>query len=317
MQLFSKVPDSVSKGVFIVVAMLCLSPWISPPIALLLGFLLSQTTGHPFIKYNGKATQWLLKNAVVGLGFGMNLNQALAAGKEGFVVTLFSICSTLLTGILVGRLLKVESKTSYLIASGTAICGGSAIAAVAPIIKAEEKQISVSLAALFLLNSLALLLFPILGHWLNLSEHDFGWWCAIAIHDTSSVVGASTNYIAGSNIANQIATTVKLERALWIIPLSFATAFFYKSSGKAVKIPYFIGLFVLAMLVGTYFKAYEPFFHGIAYVAKRGLTLTLFLIGAGISTSTIKTVGFRPLVQAVIVWVFISVLALAIIELIN
>jgi len=310
MQFFKEMPLTLKQILFIGCALLCLTPWVSPPIALLLGFILSQTIEHPYLKYNGKATQWLLKISVVGLGFGMNLQHAMEAGRQGVVFTVFSITLTLISGILLGKLFQVEAKTSYLIASGTAICGGSAIAAVAPIVKAEEKQISVALGALFILNSAALFIFPLIGHWLDLDEKAFGLWCAIAIHDTSSVVGASTNYVNGSIIANQVATTVKLERALWIIPLSLITAFFFKAKGKSIKIPYFIGLFVLAMIVGTYLPQFKEVFEWTTFLAKRGLSLTLFLIGAGLSMNTIQSVGYKPLLQALLLWILISVTSL-------
>lgn len=302
-----KVNSTISQVVFICALILCCTPLIDPPLALLIGFILAQTIGHPFIQLNQKATSLLLKVSVVGLGFGMNLHHAIAAGKEGLVFTIFSITITLFFGWLFGKWLKIDGKTSFLISSGTAICGGSAIAAVSSIVKADEKQISVALGTIFILNSLALLIFPSIGHWLNMTQHQFGLWCAIAIHDTSSVVGAAAKY---GQEALQIATTVKLERALWIIPLCLFTAYFVKGDNKKISIPYFIGLFVVAMCISTYFPEYKIQYSFIETVAKKGLTVTLLLIGAGLSLKTIKSVGAKPLIQGVLLWLFISIISI-------
>lgn len=297
----------LSKTVFFLLLGLCLTPLIDPPLALLAGFIFAQLFNHPYKKYNSKATQWLLKSSVVGLGFGMNIHHAIQAGKEGLIFTVISIISTFLVAWLIGKWLKVDSKTSYLMATGTAICGGSAIAAVAPIIKADEKQMSVSLGAVFILNSVALFIFPFIGHIFNMTQHQFGLWAAIAIHDTSSVVGAAAKY---GQEALQIATTVKLERALWIIPVSLITAVIYKSSNKKIKIPYFIGLFILAMIVSTYIPNYKDVYDVIVIIARKGLTVTLFLIGAGLSMESLKSVGFKPLIQAILIWIFISIISI-------
>lgn len=305
-----KLTQTTKQVIFLLAICVCLSGIISPPIALLLGLIVSQTIGHPFISLNQKATGTLLKVSVIGLGFGMNLHHAIAAGKEGLVFTILSIVITLLAGWLLGKWLKVESKTSYLISSGTAICGGSAIAAVSSIIKANEKQMSVALGTIFILNSIALLIFPPIGHWLHLTQHEFGLWCAVAIHDTSSVVGASAKY---GQEALQVATTVKLERALWIIPLSILTVFTMKTESKKVKIPYFIALFIGAMCIATYFPQFKSVYEIAVLIAKKGMTLTLFLIGAGLSLSTIKAVGAKPLIQGVILWIMISLLSLGMI----
>ncbi|MDB5136152.1 MAG: putative sulfate exporter family transporter [Mucilaginibacter sp.] len=252
---------------------------------------------------NHKATNWLLKVSVVGLGFGMNIFSAMHAGREGILFTVASITGVLTIGIITGRYLKIDKKTSFLISAGTAICGGSAIAALSPVIKAEEKQISVALGAIFILNSIALFIFPVVGHSFHLSQNQFGLWCAIAIHDTSSVVGAASRYGAQ---ALQIATTVKLARALWIIPVAFFTAFLFKTGNKQVKLPYFIGLFILAMLVNTYVPFIKPIIPYITYLAKTGLTLTLFLIGSSLSLKVLKSVGVVPLLQGIMLWVLIS-----------
>lgn len=293
--------------VFLLAVVLCLSPFITPPIALLMGLIIAQFVGHPYLHLNHKATHILLQVSVVGLGFGMNVTSAMQAGKEGVVFTIISIVGTLVFGFFMGKFLKIERKTSYLISAGTAICGGSAIAAISPVIKAEEKQISVALGCIFILNSLALLLFPFFGHLLNLSQTQFGLWCAIAIHDTSSVVGAASKYGAQ---ALEIATTVKLARALWIIPIAFLSTFMFKNKGGKVKIPYFIGLFVLAMIANTYVPFVQQINHYFTALAKSGLTLTLFLIGCGLNRKILQSVGFKPLVQGVILWIIISIAGL-------
>lgn len=293
--------------IFLLAVVLCLSPLISPPIALLMGLIIAQFIGHPYLHLNHKATHILLQVSVVGLGFGMNVTSALKAGKEGILFTIVSIIGTLVIGFFMGKFLKIEKKTSYLISTGTAICGGSAIAAISPVIKAEEKQISVVLGTIFILNSAALFLFPFIGHQLNLSQSQFGMWCAIAIHDTSSVVGAASKY---GPQALEIGTTVKLARALWIIPVAFLSTFIFKSKDSKIKIPYFIGLFVLAMIANTYIPFVQQYNHYLTNIAKAGLTLTLFLIGCGLNRKTISSVGFKPLIQGVILWVIIATAAL-------
>ena len=293
--------------IFLLAVVLCLSPLISPPIALLMGLIIAQFIGHPYLHLNHKETHILLQVSVVGLGFGMNVTSALKAGKEGILFTIVSIIGTLVIGFFMGKFLKIEKKTSYLISAGTAICGGSAIAAISPVIKAEEKQISVALGTIFILNSAALFLFPFIGHQLNLSQSQFGMWCAIAIHDTSSVVGAASKY---GPQALEIATTVKLARALWIIPVAFLSTFIFKSKDSKIKIPYFIGLFVLAMIANTYIPFVQQYNHYLTNIAKAGLTLTLFLIGCGLNRKTISSVGFKPLIQGVILWVIIATAAL-------
>lgn len=281
-----------------------MSSYISPPIALLLGLVLANLSGHPFLHLNHNATNILLQISVVGLGFGMNINSALAAGKEGFLFTIASIFSTLILGTFLGKWFKIEKKTSHLISCGTAICGGSAIAAIAPVIQSNEKQTSVALGVIFILNSVALFLFPTVGHWLDLSQTDFGLWCAIAIHDTSSVVGAASKY---GPEALQIATTVKLARALWIIPVALITSVIFKNKSSKLKIPYFIGLFILAMIANTYLPHTAVIAPYIVSIAKMGLTVTLFLIGAGLNLNALKSVGIKPLLQGVSLWIFIAI----------
>jgi len=295
------------KIVFILSVLLCLMPFMSPPAALLLGLIFAQLFAHPYADLSHKATNWLLKTAVVGLGFGMNIFSALKAGEEGIIFTIFSIFGVLTLGFILGRLMKNQPRVSFLISAGTAICGGSAIAALSPVMKAGEKEISVSLGIIFILNAVALFVFPPIGHALNLSQSQFGIWCAIAIHDTSSVVGAAGKY---GEQALQIATTVKLARALWIVPVAFATAFFFKSGSRKVRLPYFIGLFVLAMLANTYIPFIKPVTPYIVILAKTALTLTLFFIGTGLSVKIIRSVGIKPLLQGIILWAAISSLSL-------
>ena len=299
--------ETLVKVLFIICMVLCILGFVSSPIALVGGFLFSYFLGHPFLTLNSKAVNWLLKIAVVGLGFGMNLKETLNAGKDGFLLTVFSIAATLILGYFFGKLLKMNRKSSHLISSGTAICGGSAIAAVAPVINASEKDISISLGVIFLLNSIALIVFPPLGHLMGLSQHQFGLWCAIAIHDTSSVVGAA--YTFGEE-ALKVATTVKLARALWIIPLSLLSVFLFKGKGKAVKIPYFIFLFILAIVLNSYFPIPTVITESITTISKSLLVLTLFLIGAGLSLKKIKSAGWKPMILGVSLWVFISISAL-------
>jgi uncharacterized integral membrane protein (TIGR00698 family) len=295
--------EMVRKVLFILCLLFCLTPLASPPLALLLGILIAWFSGHPWQHMNKKATTILLQVSVVGLGFGMNIQTAMKAGKEGFVFTVVSIAATLVVGALLGKLLKIDKKASHLISSGTAICGGSAIAAVAPVIRADEQQISVALGIVFILNSIALFIFPVIGHALDLSQHEFGLWSAIAIHDTSSVVGAASRYGAE---ALEVATVVKLTRALWIIPVALGTAFFFKNPQQKIKIPYFIGWYVVAMCINTYVPAIHPVSPYIVSLAKIGLTVTLFLIGAGLSRKNMAAVGIRPFIQGIILWVLIS-----------
>lgn len=300
---------SRQKTVFIILILACLTPWASPPIALVLGLIAALTFGNPFEEQTKRATKILLQASVVLLGFGMKLTAVWEAGKQGILFTIATIFGTLAVGFLIGKLLKVEGKTSNLISAGTAICGGSAIAAVAPAIDAESEQISVSLGTVFILNSIALFVFPIIGHYLNLSQNQFGIWAAIAIHDTSSVVGAAQSYGAE---ALSIATTVKLARALWIAPVALLFSFLYRSKKAKIAVPYFIFLFLLATAVRTYAPpVIEPsIFDSLVNLAKAGLTVTLFLIGASLSRETLRKVGIKPLVQGVILWILISLISL-------
>jgi uncharacterized integral membrane protein (TIGR00698 family) len=298
---------TLKKLFFFLGILLSVSPFISEPIALLLGLMVALFVGHPYLYLNNKATQYLLQVSVVGLGFGMQLDTALEAGKEGFLFTVITIVGTLVVGYFLGKLFKIDKVISYLIASGTAICGGSAIAAVSPIIKANEKQISVALGIVFILNALALFVFPFIGEYVEMTQSQFGLWSAIAIHDTSSVVGAASKF---GPEALEVATTVKLARALWIIPLAIASTFFFKSPSKKIKIPYFIGFFVLAMIANTYIPFVEENGHHIASLARTGLKLTLFLIGCGLSKKVVKSVGVKPFAQGAALWLLISAVSL-------
>lgn len=301
---------NLPKSIYLLAIVVCAMPFVDTPIALLIGIVLAQTVQHPFPKTSKKLTHILLQASVVGLGFGMNAVQAVEAGKQGFIFTVFSIVSTLTLGLFIGKRMKVENNTSYLISTGTAVCGGSAIAAISSVIRSNEKQISTALGTVFILNSIALFLFPWIGKFMHLSQHQFGVWAAIAIHDTSSVVGAASKY---GQEALQIATTIKLERALWIIPLSIISVFIFKSESKKIKIPYFIFLFVLAMLINTFVPAIQTEATYIVVASKIGLKITLFLIGSGLSRQLIALVGVKPLIQGILLWLFISVLSLAII----
>lgn len=287
--------------------------WVTPPVVLFIGLVLGLFIGQPYPVFNKKMSKYLLQYSVVGLGFGMNLTDAIATGKEGMIFTIISVFGTLIVGWFIGRkLLNVEKNTSYLISTGTAICGGSAIAAVGPIINAKDEEMTVSLATIFILNAIALFIFPIIGQWIGLNQTDFGMWAAIAIHDTSSVVGAGAAY---GKEALQVATTVKLTRALWIIVVAFITMFIFKTKGKRVTLPLFILFFILAMVINTYLlNQYEwgiSLGNGINDVSRKCLTLTMFFIGASLTKNTIRAVGIKSLMQGIILWIFISVITLA------
>lgn len=286
-----------------------LSSWVTPPVALFLGLLFALVCGQGYPKFNKKVSTKLLQCSVVGLGFGMNLHASLASGKEGMAFTIISVAGTMLIGMLIGiKLLKVNRDTAYLISSGTAICGGSAIAAVGPVIGAKESDMSVALATIFVLNAVALFLFPILGEWMGLTQQQFGTWAAIAIHDTSSVVGAGAAY---GEEALQVATTIKLTRGLWIIPLALVTAVIFKKESKKVSIPWFILWFIVAIVVNTYLLDSVPAVGKfISGVARKGLIVTMFFIGASLSTDVLKAVGIKPLIQGVLLWIVISVSSL-------
>ena len=289
-----------------------LGSWATPPVVLFLGLAFALVCGQPYPAFNKKMSKQLLQYSVVGLGFGMNVDAALASGKDGMMFTVISVFGTLLMGWLVGRLLlKVDKNTSYLISSGTAICGGSAIAAVGPVIKAKDSEMSVALGTVFILNAVALFIFPPIGRYLGLDDVQFGTWAAIAIHDTSSVVGAGAAY---SEAALEVATTIKLTRALWIIPVALVTCIIFRSKDKKIKVPWFILWFVVAMLVNTYLlDAVPQVGKTINGIARKSLTLTMFFIGASLSPSVLRQVGVKPLLQGVILWGLVSAVTLAVV----
>ena len=289
---------------FLALAVLSFSPIVSPPIALLFGILFVNIFGK--VLETDRFVKKLLQYSIIGLGFGINLNTAIEAGSQGFLFTVSTIALVMIFGLLLAKILKIDKTIAQLISAGTAICGGSAIAAVAPILKANSKQTSVALGIVFVLNAVALFIFPEIGHFFNLTQNQFGIWSAIAIHDTSSVVGAASKY---GNEALQIATTVKLARALWIIPLAFLISIFTKSEGK-IKIPYFIGFFVLAILAGTYLPFLQNFNSIISEISRDTLKVALFLIGAGLSLQNLKNIGIKPLLLGIILWIFISSISL-------
>jgi uncharacterized integral membrane protein (TIGR00698 family) len=308
-----------TKILFIAGLLFALTPWASPPLALAVGLVFGLAVGNPFRVATKAWTKYLLQASVVGLGFGMNLQQILKAGRSGFVYTAVGISFAMLVGLTLARLLKVPPTAGFLISAGTAICGGSAIAAVGPVIHANEEEMSVALGTVFILNSIALLIFPGIGASLHLTQSQFGLWAALAIHDASSVVGAGVKYGA---IALAVATTVKLARALWIVPMTLGTAAVKRrlnnnNAGRAVSTPtrvpwpWFILFFVLAAVANTFLPAGAPAFHGLARLGILGLTATLYLIGSGVSRATLKQVGARPLIQGVLLWLIVAVASAA------
>jgi len=305
-----KLPHYFQKTLFFLLLVTCCFPFVEPPLALLLGFVIGFFVGHPYPTHNSQVAKYLLQCSVVGLGFGMNLKEAIQVGKDGLLLTVISIFFTLFIGLFLGKILKINKTTSTLISGGTAICGGSAIAALAPIIKAKNEDISVSMACVFILNAVALFIFPLVGSLLEMSQNQFGLWTAIAIHDTSSVIGAAQKY--GQEALN-VATTIKLERALWIIPISILLMVFSKGSTKKIKIPYFIFGFIAAILIVYYFPEITPFDQFAVFTAKKMLNLTLFLIASGLNLIAIKKVGIKPLLQGILLWIFISVGSLLVI----
>jgi uncharacterized integral membrane protein (TIGR00698 family) len=293
------------KTLFFVGLICAASGFLSPPIALLIGLIFGLTVAHPYPADSGELAKFLLKASVVALGFGMNLHEVLRAGRSGFLYTAGSITFAL----LLGRLFKVEKTAAFLITAGTAICGGSAIAAVAPIVQANDEEIAISMGTVFILNSVALFLFPPIGWALHLSQEQFGLWSALAIHDTSSVVGATARYGA---VALVVGTTIKLARALWIVPLAIGTAAAKKTKGQ-IQWPWFILFFCLAAVVNTYFPVLAKFNASLSTLGRLGLTATLYLIGTGLSRATIKKVGIRPFLQGVVLWIIVGSLSLALI----
>jgi uncharacterized integral membrane protein (TIGR00698 family) len=299
-----------SKNLFFAGLIIAASGLVSPPLALLAGLLYGLCFTHPYQRDAKKLSTFLLQASVVGLGFGMNLHEVVHAGRTGFLYTAVSITLVMMAGLALGRFLQVDGVTSMLISTGTAICGGSAIAAVGPVTDASEEQMAVSLGTVFVLNSIALFLFPAIGLALHLTQSQFGLWSALGIHDTSSVVGATAKY---GTQALLVGTTVKLTRALWIVPLAFAVASLNKSKTR-IRWPWFILLFCLAAVACTYLPAFARTYGALYSLGKVGLTATLFLIGSGISRSTLKEVGARPLVQGVLLWALVALSTLALVR---
>lgn len=303
---------NLKKIIFLL--LLAVSVFVSPAVALFAGIVLALFVGNPYGALSKKVSKYLLQAAVVGLGFGMNLHESLAAGKDGIIFTIVSVTGVMVIGYSIGRMMGILPKLSYLISAGTAICGGSAIAAVSPVVKADDNETSISLAVIFTLNAIALFIFPPIGEMLGLTQNQFGLWAAIAIHDTSSVVGAASIY---GEEALKVATTVKLTRALWIIPLSIVSIFIFARQNRnqegektKINIPWFIFLFIFAMVISTYISLPEGLLEVIKVASHKALSVTLFLIGCGLSVASIKKVGFKPVLLGVILWIIISVVTL-------
>jgi len=297
----------VPKIIFFLIMIIVLFGAINSPSALILGFVFALIFKNPYISHSHKAIHHLLKISVIGLGFGMFIKETFETSRQSFGLTFYSIIFTVGLGLLLTKLFKLDKKLGHLITSGTSICGGSAIATISPVIKANSKSISIALGVVFLLNSIALFVFPAVGHLLHLSQEQFGLWCAIAIHDTSSVVGAALGY---GEEALRIATTVKLSRTLWIIPLSIFSMFIFKTKGEKIKIPYFILLFLVAIFINSYHIIPSSITSEIVYYSKRLLVLTLFLVGATISITDLKSTGLKPILLALGLWVFSSIFSL-------
>jgi uncharacterized integral membrane protein (TIGR00698 family) len=294
------------KYLYYIVALLCFFPFVSAPMALFCGILFSILKIEKPFQYK-KYSSPILQYSVVLMGFGMNLQQVIEVSSKGIVLTACSVVLVFLMGVLLGKLFKVDKNTSMLIGAGTAICGGSAIAAVSPIVGAKDSQISFSLTVVFVLNSIALFIFPLVGEYFNMTQESFGYWSAIAIHDTSSVVGAGAEY---GKEALQVATTVKLARTLWIIPLSFLVMLLNRKDNQVkgkIKIPWFILYFIIAILIAGFIPALQPAYSVLSYIGKRGMVLALFMIGSGFNLSDLKTVGVRPFILGLVLWIIISI----------
>jgi uncharacterized integral membrane protein (TIGR00698 family) len=306
-----KVSMSKRTTLFPLLGILSLFPIISSPIALILGFTIATLGLVPTDIDIAKLTKKLLALSIVGLGFGINVEQAIQASSSNLGLIIGSIFSTLVVGMMLTKLFKMDAKTGHLVSAGTAICGGSAIAAVAPAIQANNEQTSHALATVFILNSIALFVFPLIGHALGMSQYNFGLWSAIAIHDTSSVVGAASAY---GDEALQIATTVKLARALWIIPVAFISALIFKGDSKKITVPMFIIYYCIAIAVAHYLPQFDGLYQSLFFASKRLLVLCLFLIGCGITVKTIKSAGYKPMLLGILLWVSIASVVLAYIQ---
>lgn len=300
---------------FLFVTLIAVSIFVSPAIALFMGIAFALFFEVPFPQFSKKMSKYLLQASVVGLGFGMNLQDSLQSSKDGMLMTIVSVTGVMAGGYLLGRIMRIDRKLTHLISAGTAICGGSAIAAISPVVKANQSQTSMSLAVVFTLNALALFIFPAIGHVLDMSQQQFGLWAAIAIHDTSSVVGAGAAY---GPEALMVATTVKLTRALWIIPLAIVSTFFFRDRNgtkQRISIPWFILLFVVAMIINTYIEIPRIILQSISEISHRALSVTLLMIGTGLSLHAIREVGARPVILGITLWIVISIASLALIML--
>lgn len=304
-----------AKTIFLVAVVLASTGLVSPPLALVGGLIYGLNIAHPYQAESKQLAKLLLQTSVVLLGFGMNLGQVIRTGRAGFLYTAAGIALTLAMGWIGGRLIKVRQRQSFLISAGTAICGGSAIAALGPVMNASEEEMAVSLGTVFVLNSVALITFPLVGSALHLTQTQFGLWAALAIHDTSSVVGASAKY---GNLALAVGTTVKLARALWIVPVSLVVAAVNRtrnanaSQSKAlIQWPWFILFFSVAAIFNTYVPIFTSFYPTLNRLGKAGLIVTLFLIGSGINKRTLRQVGARPLIQGIALWVVVALASLA------
>jgi uncharacterized integral membrane protein (TIGR00698 family) len=302
--------DLLAQILFVAAFVLCFSGWVSPPLALTAGIVFGLSFRHPYPEMSRESARSLLQISVIALGFGINLHQVWKAGGTGFVYTVLGILVTMGAGLAIGKWLKISGNTSYLITCGTAICGGSAIAAIGPILRADGEEMAIALAAVFILNAIALLIFPPIGNALHLSQAQFGMWSALAIHDTSSVVGATAKYGQEALI---IGTTVKLARALWIVPMAVATAAVRHNKAR-VQWPWFILFFCTAAVLTTYVDSVAAFGKWAFATGRLGLTATLFLIGSGLSVETVKGVGWRPMLQAVLLWILAAAVALLLVS---
>jgi len=298
--------EKLRKILFLICLAVCVMPQVDTAVGLIMGILFSLTIGNPWPKKAAYYSKIILQVSVVGLGFGLSLSEVFHTGKDSILYTIVGITFTLTMGHLLGSLFKVDRNISTLISFGTAICGGSAIAAMSPVLKAKDDETAVALATVFTLNAVALLLFPFIGHMLHLNQGTFGTWAGLAIHDTSSVVGAASVYGAQ---ALAIGTTVKLTRAIWITPFVIGAAWL-KDSGQKAKVPLFIIGFVLAAAIRSLLPQYATYWGDLAAVARQCLVVTLFLIGAGLSRQVLRTVGTRPLLQGVTLWLCVSSLTL-------
>lgn len=300
------IAHSYIKILYVFGVVFCLVPGVSPALALGIGIIFGLIGINPWPHYGAQGSRILLQSAVVGLGFGLPLQQVWEVGRASFGTTLAGILLTLGLGIFFGRLLHIPKRTGLLVACGTAICGGSAIAAIAPAIQAEDDESAIALATVFTLNAVALVLFPVAGHLLHMGQNQFGTWAGMAIHDTSSVVGAAASY---GNAALEHATTVKLTRALWIVPVAFAVSSLNRSKSRT-RIPIFILLFIAAAAIHTLLPQAQQLWNWISTGARQLLVLSLFFVGTALTRELLRKVGPRTFIQGTALWLCISVLTL-------